>query len=79
MKEKCDLREFNAKVQVFDQSRVLQKQIEDNEPYYASEIEKLNERMQKIIEDRKKKIKEMQNKFADITPVTEDLEKRLQI
>lgn len=35
--------------------------------------------MQKILADRKKKIKEMQNKFADITPVTEDLEKRLQI
>ena len=55
----------------------MQKQIEENEPYYSSEIEKLNVRIQNLINDRKKKIKEMQNRFADITPITEDIEKRL--
>ena len=33
--------------------------------------------MQTLLDDRKVKIKEMQNKFADITPITEDIEKKL--
>ena len=35
--------------------------------------------MQKIIDDRKKRIKETQNKFADVVPLTEDTEKRLTV
>lgn len=37
----------------------------------------MNDRINSLLTERKKRIKVLQNKFADITPVTEDIEKRL--
>ena len=39
----------------------------------------MEERIQKMLTERKTQIKVLQNKFADITPVTEEVEKRLTI
>ena len=73
------MRDFLTKQSLYDQSRVLQAQIEANEPFYDSEMLKFQQRIQTLIDDRKVKIKDMQNKFSDITPLTEDIEKRLTI
>ena len=45
IRDECDLREFETKEAVFDQCKVLQKQVEDNEPFYISEIESFQNRI----------------------------------
>lgn len=44
-KNVCDLREFDTKEAIFMQSNVLQRQIDNNDPYYSKEIAKMKSRI----------------------------------